>query len=100
MLVYHAGMPWVADHLRLVLGIGADCLTFGGALLLARDGFQRLNEVNASRINERFQKALPNLNLVDDQAARAGMSERWAWRGLGLLAVGFVLQIAVRFLES
>jgi len=53
------------------LGVDADCLTFGDALTRARDGFQRLKEVNAGRISERFRKAFPNLNLIDDQGTTA-----------------------------
>lgn len=98
--VYHVGMQWIETHLHLVLGIAADCLTFGGALLLAGDGFQRLKELNATKINERFRAAFPNLNLADGETAHAKKSERWAWRGLSLLTLGFVLEIMVRILEG
>jgi hypothetical protein len=93
-------MQWLAAHLRLVVGVGADCLTFGGALLLARDGFQRLKELNARKIGVRFREAFPKLNLADEEAVRARNSGRWAWRGLILLFLGFALQIVVRILED
>jgi hypothetical protein len=88
------------EHIRLYVGLGADLLTFGGGLVLARDAFSRLKELNESKVDERFSKQFPNVNLVDPAAVRARMSERWAYRGLALLILGFGLQIASRFLES
>lgn len=88
------------EHVRLYAGLGADLLTFGGGLLLARDAFWRLKELNETNVDQRFSKQFPKVNLVDPAAARAKMSERWALRGLGLLVVGFALQIISRFLEG
>jgi hypothetical protein len=93
-------MPWIEPHLRLIVGISADCLTFASGLLLARDAFQRLKELNEDKIIERFRTQFPNLNLVDPAEQRARMSERWAARGLSLLAVGFMLQLVSRCLEG
>jgi hypothetical protein len=93
-------MPWLGMHLRLLVGIAADCLTFGGGLILARDGFQRLKDLNESRIAERFRAQFPNLNLVDTEVGRARVSVRWVWRGMSLVALGFALQIVSRFLEG
>ncbi len=87
-------------HPRLVLGIGADVLTFVGALLLARDGFQRLKEVNATKVDQRIRKEFPNVNFVDTEATQAKMSEQWAWRGFVILLLGFALQIIVRIMED
>lgn len=87
------------EHLRLVTGLSADCLTFFGALVLARDGFLRLRDLSESKIEARFRKQFPNLNLEDAEEDRARASRRWALRGLVLVAAGFVFEIAARFLE-
>jgi len=84
----------------MIAGISADCVTFAGGLILARDGFQRLKDLYESRIAERFRQQFPRLNLADAEERQARMSERWAWRGAVLLAAGFVLQIVSRCLEG
>jgi len=93
-------MQWIAAHLRLIVGILADFLTFASGLLLARDAFQRLKELNEDKMIEHFRSQFPNLNMVDPAVQRARMSERWAVRGLTLLAIGFALQILSRCLEG
>ena len=93
-------MHWLAQHLRLIVGISADLLTFAGGLILARDAFQRLKELNEDKIVEHFRSQFPNVNLTDPAERRARMSERWAARGLILLAMGFALQILSRCLEG
>jgi len=93
-------MDWLALHLRLVVGISADLVTFAGGLILARDAFQRLKELNEDKMIEHFRSQFPNLKMVDPAEQRARLSERWAMRGLTLLAVGFALQILSRCLEG
>jgi hypothetical protein len=92
-------MQWLAQHVRLIVGILADLVTFVSGLLFARDAFVRLKELNEARISERFQEQFPGLNMADPAAGRARMSKRWALRGLVLLGMGFVLQIVTRFLD-
>jgi hypothetical protein len=93
-------MHWIGPHSRLIVGILADLFTFAGGLILARDAFQRLKELNEDRIIEHFRSRFPNLNLADPAERRARMSARWAARGLILLAIGFALQILSRCLEG
>jgi hypothetical protein len=93
-------MQWIAEHLRLLEGIMADGLTFAGALVLARDGFQRLKDFYESEIDLRFRRQFPELNMADAQERQARVSARWAVRGLLLLAAGFILEIAARCLEA
>ncbi|HTW79765.1 MAG TPA: hypothetical protein VME23_09510 [Terracidiphilus sp.] len=93
-------MQFVLAHLRLIVGISADLLTFAGGLILARDGFQRLKDLHESKIDDRFRKQFPNLNMVDAEKRRARVSVRWAWRGMILIALGFVLEIISRCLEG
>jgi hypothetical protein len=93
-------MQFVLAHLRLIVGISADLLTFAGGLILARDGFQRLKDLHDSKIDDRFRKQFPNLNMVDAEKRRARVSVRWAWRGMILIALGFVLEIISRCLEG
>ena len=93
-------MQWFAGHLSLLAGILADCLTFAGGLLLARDGFQRLKDFYEREMDARFREHFPELNLVNEQERQARVSERWAVRGLLLVAAGFVLEIAARCLET
>lgn len=93
-------MQGPAVHLRLIVGIAADCLTFGGGLILARDGFQRLRDLHDARIEERFRERFPHLELVDPELGRARVSVRWVWRGMSLVALGFALQILSRILDG
>ena len=93
-------MHWIGLHSRLIVGVLADFLTFASGLLLARDAFQRLKELNEDKIVEHFRALFPNLILEDPREQRAHMSERWAARGLILLAIGFALQIVSRWLEG
>jgi hypothetical protein len=93
-------MQWDRAQLRLIVGLSADFLTFAGGLILARDGFQRLKDLHDSKIDDRFRKQFPKLNMVDADKGRARVSVRWAWRGMILIALGFVLEIISRFLEG
>jgi hypothetical protein len=51
-------------------------------------------------MDARFREHFPDLNLVNEQERQARVSERWAVRGLLLVAAGFVLEIAARCLET
>lgn len=93
-------MQWLAEHLPLMVGISADCLTFAGALLLARDGLERLKDFYEDAIDRRFREQFPEINLVNAQERKAMASNRWAARGLLLVAAGFALEIAARFWEA
>jgi hypothetical protein len=93
-------MQWFAEHLRLMLGVAADGLTFAGGLVLARDAFQRLKDFCEDEIERRFRAQFKDLNLVNTEERQARVSKRWAVRGLLLVAAGFVLEIVTRCLET
>jgi hypothetical protein len=92
-------MHWIQLH-RLGIGIGADSLTFLGALILARDAFLRLRELKKARIDKRFGAEFPRLNLTDDELDGARVAVRWALTGFVLLMVGFLGGLLVRIAEA
>jgi hypothetical protein len=91
-------MDWIEGH-RAWLGILADSLTFLGGVILARDAFLRLNELKKSRIDVRFLREFPRLNLTDEEWKAALVSVRWTVAGFGLIVVGFLAQLLLRLVE-
>jgi hypothetical protein len=89
-------MHWLHDH-RFAIGILADSLTFLGGLLLARDAFNRLQDLRNKRIDEEFRRTFPKLNLTDQEWRDAIASMRWTVGGFGLIAIGFACQLLLRF---
>ena len=85
------------DH--AALGVAADTLTFAGGVLLARDAFSRLRELERQRIDQRFRNEFPKLNLTDEDWAAAVRSMRWTTVGFVLLVFGFLCQLVLRALE-
>lgn len=91
-------MNWLhANH--VCVGILADSLTFLGGFILARDAFLRLRELKKSRIDARFRREFPRLNLTDDEWRAAVVSLRWTLAGFVLLLLGFLTQLVVRLIE-
>jgi len=91
-------MNWIEAH-RVSIGILADSLTFLGGLILIRDAFRRLKELNKNRIDVRFRTEFPRLNLTDDEWKAAVVSVRWTLAGFVLLLVGFLSQLLLRLIE-
>jgi hypothetical protein len=63
------------------------------------DAFLRLNELKKSRIDVRFLREFPRLNLTDEEWNAALVSVRWTLAGFGLIAVGFLAQLLLRLVE-
>ena len=92
-------MEWFrANH--VVIGILADTLAFVGGCILARDVFLRLRELKRNRLDERFRAEFPRLNLTDDEWRAAVTALRWTLAGFGLIVLGFLLQLGLRFVET
>jgi hypothetical protein len=91
-------MEWFSVHHAMV-GILADTLTFAGGCILTRDAFLRLQDLKRNRIDKRFRADFPSLNLSDDEWRAAVMALRWTLAGFGLMVLGFLLQLGLRFLE-
>jgi hypothetical protein len=91
-------MNWFEGH-RAGLGILADSLTFLGGLILARDAFLRLNELKKNRIDVRFLREFPRLNLTDEEWKAAVVSLRWTAAGFALIVAGFLAQLLLRLVE-
>ena len=91
-------MNWIEGH-RVALGILADSLTFLGGLILTRDAFLRLRELKKSRMDLRFRREFPRLNLTDEEWRAALVSVRWTVAGFGLIVVGFLAQLLLRLVE-
>ena len=89
-------MHFLAQY-RLLIGLSADLLTFGGGLLLARDAFLHLKDLQDRRVDEeferRFGKRLPLKNTKEQEAKTA---VKLAIRGGAILLIGFILQILAR----
>ena len=83
----------------MALGILADSFTFLGGLILARDAFLRLKELKKHRIDVRFLREFPRLNLTDEEWRAALVSVRWTLAGFGLIVVGFLAQLLLRLVE-
>jgi hypothetical protein len=86
---------------KLFLGLAADILTFGGGLLLARDAFFHLADLRRDQVEAAFRQRFRRLSakMRDPREAEAKEAVRWAVRGLLLLVVGFVCELATRFAE-
>jgi hypothetical protein len=91
-------MDWIEGH-RVALGILADSFTFLGGLILTRDAFLRLRELKKSRVDVRFLREFPRLNLTDEEWKAALVSVRWTLAGFGLIVVGFLAQLLLRLVE-
>jgi hypothetical protein len=91
-------MDWLESR-RLILGFLADCLTFAGAAILARDAFRRMDELRRKRTDQRFRKRFPQLNLTDDEWDAAVRSTKWNFAGFLLVCLGFLCQILLRCIE-
>lgn len=92
-------MNWIQAH-RLALGVLADSLTFLGGFILTRDTFLRLQELKRNRIDARFRKEFPRLNLTDDEWRAALVSLRWTLAGFLLVLAGFFAQVLLRLVEG
>lgn len=93
-------MYWIHPHIHLLFGLFADGLTFAGAVILARDAFLRLSSLRRDRVDERFRREFPRLNLTDDELKAARRAMRWTFTGSLLLVLGFFCQIVLRFQEK
>jgi hypothetical protein len=93
---YNPRMHWLHDH-RFGIGILADSLTFLGGLLLARDAFNRLQDLRNKRIDEEFRRTFPKLHLTDQEWRDAIAAMGWTVGGFGLIAIGFACQLLLRF---
>jgi hypothetical protein len=96
--MYHARMPWLRAH-YFAIGILADSFTFLGGLLLARDAFLRLRELQRKRIDQEFRRQFPRLNLTDDEWQAAVVSVAWSLGGFLLMVLGFLCQLLLRLAE-
>jgi len=90
---------WLVKY-HLGIGISADLLTFCGALILARDAFLHLKDLQARRIHEEFERTFPDLPREDYEATAARTGLRMALRGSVVLLIGFLLQICSRLAEG
>jgi hypothetical protein len=91
-------MQFLHEHL-LFFGVVADSLTFLGGLILSWDAFVRLRDLRDKRIDDEFRRTFPKLNMTDKDWKSALWSVGRALAGSGLLAVGFLFQILMRFAE-
>ena len=91
-------MQFLHEHL-LFFGVVADSLTFLGGFILSWDAFVRLRDLKAKRIDHEFRRTFPKLNMTDEDWKNAVWSVGRALAGSGLLAVGFLCQILMRFAE-
>jgi hypothetical protein len=92
-------MEWFkANH--VAFGVLADVLTFAGGCILTRDAFLRLRELRRSRVDQRFHREFARLNLTDDEWRAAVTGLRWTLAGLGLMVLGFLLQLGLRIMEA
>jgi hypothetical protein len=91
-------MQFLHEHL-LIFGVVADSLTFLGGLILSWDAFVRLRDLKDKRVDDEFRRTFPKLNLTDKDWKSAIWSVGRALAGSGLLAIGFLCQILLRFAE-
>ena len=93
-------VQWLKAY-KLWIDLAADILTFAGGLLLARDAFCHLKDLRQSQLEAAFRLRFPRVSakMQDPKFAEAKEAGRWAARGMVLLAVGFLCQIAGRFAE-
>lgn len=91
-------MDLIEAH-RVCIGFLADGLTFVGGCLLTRDAFLRLRELHRKRVDEEFRRQFPKLNLTDDEWHAAIVSTRWVVAGFGLMVLGFICQLLLRFVD-
>jgi hypothetical protein len=91
-------MQFLREHL-LFFGVVADGLTFFGGLILSWDALLRLRDLKDKRIDDEFRRTFPKLNMTDDDWNKAVWSVGRALAGSGLLAIGFLCQILMRFAE-
>jgi hypothetical protein len=85
---------------KTVIGVCADGLTFLGGACLAKDAFGKLQELKRARTDEAFRERFPKLNLTDKEWKAAIASRWWALVGFGLVTLGFLLQLILRFAEA
>ena len=90
-------MSWIRAQ-QVAIGILADSLTFCGGVILTRDAFLRIKELNRNRIDSRFREEFPRLNLTDEELRAALVSLRWTLAGVVLMVVGFLFQLLLRVL--
>jgi hypothetical protein len=91
-------LEWIHAH-KFALGLIADVLTFAGAAALARDAFRRMADLRRARKDAEFRRAYSTLHLSDEELKAASVSVRWAFAGFGLMCLGFLCQLALRFCE-
>jgi hypothetical protein len=91
-------MHWLLAH-RLLIGVLADFITLAGGVILSRDALLRLRELRNQRTDKNFRARFARLNLTDEELQAAVVSVRWAFTGCLLLAIGFFLQLIVKFIE-
>jgi hypothetical protein len=92
-------MSFLEVH-KTVIGVWADGLTFLGGACLAKDAFGKLRELKRVRTDSAFRERFPTLNLTDKEWKAAIASRWWALVGFGLVAVGFLLQLILRYAEA
>jgi len=92
-------MSFLEVH-KTVIGVWADGLTFLGGACLAKDAFGKLRELKRVRTDSAFRARFPTLNLTDKEWKAAIASRWWALAGFGLVTVGFLFQLLLRFVEA
>jgi hypothetical protein len=92
-------MVFFEEH-RVAIGVLADALTFLGGSCLAKDAFGKLRELKRVRTDAAFRQRFHTLNLTDKEWKAAKTSRWWALTGFGLVTVGFLLQLILRFVEA
>jgi hypothetical protein len=85
---------------RLAVGISADFLTLVGALILARDAFNHLKDLQDRKINLAFRREFRDVQIEDDEEMAARTAVRMAARGFLILVTGFLLQVLSRLAEG
>ncbi len=84
---------------RLAIGVLADALTCLGGACLAKDAFGKLRELKRMRTDAAFRQRFHTLNLTDNEWKAAKISRWWTMIGFGLVTIGFLLQLILRFAE-
>ena len=93
-----SGMDLVHQH-RLAIGIFTDVIAFLGGAVLAWDAFYRVRDLKNKRITDEFGNTFRKLNMTDKEWEDAQKSVWRAVAGTGLLVLGLICQILLRFAE-
>lgn len=79
------------------VGLSADTFTFAGAVLLAIDAPQRLEDLQAIRTQAAFEKLMSGIPIASQEDAQARRSVRRGFWGMRVITLGFLLQPILRF---